>query len=101
LGESSERRGGCIRVRLDHGPIGCGVARARPMSDAASFPHPSLTGDEAPFWLAALEGQLDIQACADCRTLRHPPRPVCAHCGATEHEWRTVSGRGEVWSYTT
>ncbi|HEY3830756.1 MAG TPA: OB-fold domain-containing protein [Acidimicrobiia bacterium] len=65
-----------------------------------AFPHPALTGDAAPFWLAASEGRLAIQACGECGTLRHPPRPVCAHCGATAVEWRTVSGRGELWSFT-
>src|SRR3954468_3315097 len=71
------------------------------MTDTSAFPHPSLTGDAAPFWLAARDGRLDIQACSACGVFRHPPRPVCAQCGSTECEWRTVSGRGEVWSYTT
>jgi uncharacterized OB-fold protein len=71
------------------------------MSSVADFPHPVLVGEGAPFWLAAREGRLDIQACVSCGTLRHPPRPVCAHCGSNAVEWRTVSGRGEVWSCTT
>ncbi len=68
---------------------------------AVPFPRPALTGEAAPFWEAAREGRLDIEACAACGTLRHPPRPVCARCGSTASEWRTVSGHGEVWSYTT
>ena len=66
----------------------------------SEFPRPALTGDAAPFWTAAREGRLDIQACTECGTLRHPPRPVCAHCGADSLQWRTVSGRGELWSFT-
>ncbi len=74
------------------------------MTDVSSadvpFPRPALVGDGAPFWVAARERRLAIQACAACGTFRHPPRPVCAQCGATESEWRDVSGRGEIWSCT-
>ena len=56
--------------------------------------------DEAQFWAALREGELRIQQCASCRAFRHPPRPVCASCGATERSWQAVSGAGVVWSFT-
>ena len=56
--------------------------------------------DDARFWAALRDGELRIQRCVRCDTSRHPPRPVCAHCGATECDWPTVSGAGEVWSFT-
>ncbi len=71
------------------------------MSDTASFPHPSLVGDAAPFWEAAREGRLVVQACTECGAFRHPPRPACARCRGSAWEWRAVSGRGELWSFTT
>ena len=68
------------------------------MSD---LPRPDPTDtDDVQFWAALANGTLCIQQCASCGTLRHPPRPMCAHCAATGHEWRPVSGAGEVWSFT-
>jgi uncharacterized OB-fold protein len=55
--------------------------------------------DGAGFWEGTLQGELRIQACASCERLRHPPRPMCPHCRSTESMWRTVSGRGTVWSF--
>ncbi|MEV5874287.1 OB-fold domain-containing protein [Streptomyces sp. NPDC052101] len=55
--------------------------------------------DGAPFWEYAARGELRVQACADCREPRFPPRPCCPHCQSFASEWRPVSGRGRVWSY--
>jgi uncharacterized protein len=56
--------------------------------------------DDARFWSALREGELRIQRCTACHTFRHPPRPVCARCGARESTTVPVEGRGEVWSFT-
>ncbi len=53
----------------------------------------------APFFAAAANGELRIQACASCGRLRHPPRPVCPWCRSFAVEWRLLSGRGTVWSF--
>ena len=45
-------------------------------------------------------GELRIQRCTACGAFRHPPRPVCAQCGASESDWPVVAGTGEVWSFT-
>ncbi|WP_210582593.1 Zn-ribbon domain-containing OB-fold protein [Streptomyces sp. GESEQ-4] len=55
--------------------------------------------DGAPFWRYAAQGELRIQACADCGELRFPPRPCCPHCQSFTSEWRQVSGHGRIWSY--
>ncbi|MFF4352068.1 Zn-ribbon domain-containing OB-fold protein [Streptomyces sp. NPDC001530] len=60
---------------------------------------PVLDDDGAPFWRYAAQGELRIQACADCGELRFPPRPCCPHCHSFTSEWRKMSGRGRVWSY--
>jgi uncharacterized protein len=71
------------------------------VSDTHAHPRPDpQNDDDARFWNALGEGELRIQRCSACATFRHPPRPVCAHCGARESEWLPVSGRGEVWSFT-
>jgi len=67
----------------------------------SALPRPDPTDeDDAQFWAALRAGNLCIQRCAVCGMFRHPPRPICARCGATEREWRPVSGAGEVWSFT-
>ena len=69
------------------------------MSGAHPRPDPT-NEDDAQFWSALRDGELRIQRCAACRTLRHPPGPVCARCGATGREWVVAAGTGEVWSFT-
>jgi uncharacterized OB-fold protein len=71
--------------------------------DAANVPLPRpdpANEDDAAFWDALRTGELRIQRCASCGVLRHPPRPVCAHCGSTDRGWQVVRGTGEVWSFT-
>ena len=56
--------------------------------------------DDARFWTAIGEGELQIQRCTACATFRHPAGPVCAACGARDSETVPVAGTGEVWSFT-
>jgi uncharacterized protein len=58
------------------------------------------TDDDARFWNALGDGELRLQRCTACATFRHPPRPVCAHCGARESEAVPAAGTGKVWSFT-
>ncbi|MHA5050789.1 Zn-ribbon domain-containing OB-fold protein [Streptomyces sp. SD15] len=60
---------------------------------------PLVDDDGAPFWGYAAQGELRIQACADCGELRFPPRPCCPHCQSFSCKWRRMSGQGRVWSY--
>lgn len=66
-------------------------------------PHPRpdpQNADDARFWTTLGEGELRFQRCTACAAFRHPPRPVCAQCGARGSEWVAVAGTGEVWSFT-
>ena len=60
-------------------------------------PDPDVAG--APFWEAAARHQLVLQSCASCRTIRHPPRPMCAVCNSMEYTFEQASGRGRIWSW--
>ncbi len=53
----------------------------------------------APFWAAAREGRLVIQACGDCGTLRTPPRSFCHLCASESVVWRQAKGTGRLWSW--
>jgi len=63
-------------------------------------PLPQPTRDNAPFYEAALRGELRLQRCADCGRFRHYPRPLCPHCLSREHTWELASGYGEVYTWT-
>lgn len=66
----------------------------------ADFPLPFVTQDTEPFWTGCREGRLLVQRCAECGTLRYPPKQMCPQCNSMESEWIPASGRGTVYSYT-
>lgn len=66
----------------------------------AALPLPVPAEDNQPFWDALNAGELRIQRCTDCGTLRYPPRPMCSSCQSFDVEWARMSGRGTVYSYT-
>ncbi len=56
---------------------------------------------DQPFWDACNEGRLLIQNCTSCDRLQHPPEPECFGCGSADDlEWREMSGRGRIHSYS-
>ena len=65
---------------------------------ARPLPEPSI--DSKPYWDGLREGRLPIQRCADCGTLRHYPRPMCAVCHSMAVEWIEACGRGRLHSWT-
>ncbi len=53
-----------------------------------------------PFWDATARHVLVVAQCAGCGRFRMPPTPFCPHCQSQAIDWRTLSGRGTVYSYT-
>ena len=43
---------------------------------------------------------LQGEVCPDCHKAIFPPRDVCPHCGEPAGPLHTMSGRGEVYSFT-
>jgi hypothetical protein len=66
----------------------------------ASRIKPPMGRDNAWWWHMADEGKLGIQRCLDCKTLRHPPTPVCGECRSLAWDAVTASGEGTICSYT-
>lgn len=62
-------------------------------------PRPSLNQDVSFFWEGAARGELLVQRCSECRTLRHPPGPGCPNCSCLEWEAVAMSGAGEIYSF--
>ena len=62
------------------------------------LPHP--TPETQPFWDALKEHRIDIQQCGDCRKWVFFPRLHCPHCFSKNLTWKTVSGEGELHTFT-
>ena len=71
-----------------------------PGAGVGSVMRPQITPDTAFFWAGTRAGELRIQRCANCGTLRHPPGPMCPSCGAAgDGGYVVAAGTGEVFSY--
>jgi hypothetical protein len=64
------------------------------------MPQPLADATALPFWRAAAEHRLVVQRCTGCGHTRLPPAPVCPECRSARSDWKEVSGRGEVYTYT-
>lgn len=60
---------------------------------------PILNHDNRFFWEGLQQGSLLIQRCVACKTLRHPPGPMCPRCQSLEWDTQAAAGAGEVYSY--
>lgn len=65
----------------------------------ARRPQPGMSDDTRFFWEGCKQGQLLIQRCTQCATLRHPPAPVCIQCHSFDWDALQVSGKGQLYSF--
>lgn len=65
------------------------------------IPAPAVNPDNAYFWEGVAEGELRIQQCTPCGTLRHPASPACPKCSSLDWAAVTASGRGAVFTHAT
>lgn len=63
-------------------------------------PLPQLTLRSRPFWDALRAHRIDIQHCDACHHWVFFPRLHCPRCFSRELTWRTVSGEGELITFT-
>ncbi len=61
---------------------------------------PPATDLSQPFREGCRSGELRLQYCGACDRHQFYPRIICSGCGGDELEWRAVSGRGRIASYT-
>ncbi|MCV7197833.1 thiolase C-terminal domain-containing protein [Mycobacterium angelicum] len=70
------------------------------MSAAPGRPLPLVTNDNEFFWTSGADGKLRFQECQRCRSLIHPPAPVCRYCRSREIGVRAVSGKAVLSGFT-
>jgi len=64
------------------------------------IPQPNLYINTRSFWEAAKQGKLILQFCPETGNYQHYPRPVSIFTGKRNIEWREVSGKGNIYSFT-
>ena len=68
------------------------------MQPAPITPMPTPTSQ--PFWDALAEGRVDIQRCGQCESWVYYPRARCPQCLSDQLTWTTISGEGNVYTFT-
>jgi len=63
-------------------------------------PRPQPTLESQAYWDGAARGQLVLQQCAACGTVRHYPRLLCSVCYSREVVPHIATGRGKIHSWT-
>ncbi len=63
-------------------------------------PLPRPDSDTGPYWEAAKQGKLIAQYDSVAEQYRWPPLPYLATGAGFNIEWRELSGRGTIYSYT-
>jgi uncharacterized protein len=63
-------------------------------------PFPVPTERSKPFWDSLKAHRIDIQQCDDCGHWFYYPRLHCPRCMSAALSWKTVSGDGELLTYT-
>lgn len=64
-----------------------------------SFPVPTVTEVNRPYWEGLAQGKLHFQCCRSCGNAWLPARAHCPKCLAAEPDWREASGRARVCSW--
>jgi uncharacterized OB-fold protein len=60
---------------------------------------PQPVKDDLHYWQGIAAGELLLQRCSQCQTMRHPPRPMCANCQSLQWETFPSSLTGSVVSW--
>ncbi|MEV8631690.1 OB-fold domain-containing protein [Streptosporangium sp. NPDC051023] len=76
------------------------MSEARESAVRTAVPRLVVTQDNEFWFRAARAGRLEIQRCADCHTLRHPPAPACPKCRSFDWDTLEASRRCTLHSYT-
>ena len=63
-------------------------------------PLPVPTPETRSFWEATRRHELLLQRCRACGRHHFYPRGACPHCLSADLEWRRVSGRGSLHTFT-
>ena len=80
-------------------PQGDATPSAPPGVTPEDVIRPVVSPDTEFFWAGTAVGELRVQRCDACGTVRHPPGPRCPSCGDMTPGYLVAAGTGEVYSY--
>ena len=69
-------------------------------SNAKAYPQARETLDNAPYLQGWRRGKLVLQHCSSCNRFVFYPRAMCPHCWNDKLEWKDVSGKGKIVSFS-
>ncbi|HBD12058.1 MAG TPA: nucleic acid-binding protein [Porticoccaceae bacterium] len=69
-------------------------------NNAVEKPQPKITRCAQPYWQSCLQEKLSLPYCKACDAVFYYPRLWCPGCFNQDLDWKTVSGRGRVYSYS-
>lgn len=67
---------------------------------SSNKPMPLATRISQPFWEGLKQGKVLLQHCRSCSGWTFYPRSHCSHCLSDKVEFREVSGKGSLYTYT-
>ena len=70
------------------------------MTQAPPDPLLNAPQEAREFYERCARGELAVQRCSACGTLRHYPRPHCTRCLSSGYTWQGCSGRGTLYTFT-
>jgi hypothetical protein len=66
-----------------------------------TIPEPLRSAVDDEFWRYLEQGEVRVQRCGACDTVRYPPEPVCPACLAEDATWQLLTGTGSLLAWTT
>lgn len=64
-----------------------------------SYP-PRVSAFTQPFWNGLTEGKCQTTCCTACGKFTFPPKPICPYCWSETMDWKDLSARGTLYSWT-
>lgn len=70
-----------------------------PVARTRAYP-PRMSAFTQPFWEGLAKGQWKSTCCDACGKFTFPPKPICPHCWSDRMQWKDLSQRGTLYSWT-
>lgn len=70
-----------------------------PIARNRAYP-PRMSAFTQPFWEGLAKGEWQSTCCETCGKFTFPPKPICPHCWSDKMQWKDLSTRGTLYSWT-
>jgi uncharacterized OB-fold protein len=70
------------------------------MTDYDKFLPEGVPSWQRPYWDSLKEHSIRVQKCDSCGTFRYVPKEICSKCHSVAATWTSVTGTGEIYTYT-